>query len=82
MQITVNATGLELVAAWLSDHHIQGADHGHLNVHAWASDIEQHAADGNGAYFELRAHESLCGRPEIFELPSVGYDVAAEEEQD
>lgn len=78
MDINVNTAGLKIIAAWLADHHIDGAKLSHANVHAWAADIERHAADGNGAYFELRAQESQRGRAEVFDLPAHGYDVAGE----
>lgn len=76
MDITVNATGINMIAAWLADHHVGGAELTHANVHAWAAEVERHAEDGNGAYFELRAHESLAGRAEVFDLPAAGYDKA------
>lgn len=74
MNITINARGLELIAAWLADHHVSGTELTADNIRAWAAEAEQNAGNGNGAHFELRAHESIYGRPEIFDVPAEGFD--------
>lgn len=28
---------------------------------AWIADVEQHVADGNGSYFEIKAADSISG---------------------
>ncbi|MDA8444771.1 hypothetical protein [Paracidovorax valerianellae] len=76
MNINVNTTGLNMIAKWLADHHVSGVDLSDANVRSWAAEVERHAADSNGAYLELRAHESIRGRTEVFDLPDEGYDVA------
>lgn len=73
MNITINAHGLELIAAWLADHHVSGTELTADNIRAWAAEAEQNAGNGNGAHFELRAHESIYGRPEIFDVPDDGF---------
>lgn len=77
MQVaTINANGLTQIAAALAKHHKLGGDHFTTSmIQAWASEAEEHFADGNGCYIEIRAFDSTSGAPVEFTITPDGYDL-------
>lgn len=78
MQVAnINANGLNQIAAALAKHHKLGGNHFTPSmIQAWAADAEEHFANGNGCYFEIRAFDSASGACVEVTITPEGYDVA------
>lgn len=73
----VNAAGIREIAAFLAETHKLGGDHFTDDMlRAWAADAEAQLAEGNGASIEIRAHDAVTGRPEVFTVSDDGLDFA------
>jgi hypothetical protein len=73
--ITVNANGIEQIAAALGEFHRLGRDHFTADMlRAWAVDVETSHANGNGAEFEIRSFDSLSGAAVEVRIDAAGYD--------
>ena len=77
MQVaTINANGLNQIAAALAKHHKLGGDHfTRAMIQAWASEAEDHFAEGNGCYIEIRAFDSTSSAPVEVTITPEGYDL-------
>lgn len=77
MQVaTINANGLNQIAEALGVHHKLGRDHFTAPMlAAWASEAEEHFADGNGCYIEIRSFDSNSGAPVEVTITEDGYDI-------
>lgn len=68
---TVNDNGLAQIRAALDAHHKTPAI---ARAVGYARDVEQSILDGQGAEFELRAHETWKGRAVICRITDEGLD--------
>lgn len=57
---TVNEKGLARITEILSHNHRQ-KEFTEEMIFAWATEVENHEADGNGAYFEIHANDAVSG---------------------
>lgn len=73
--ITVNEAGLELIHNILKMAHTSTTPFTKSMLAAWASDVEESFARGNGACFEIPTCVSVEGRPMVFWLDLHHYDV-------
>ena len=71
---TVNVQGLKEIRDYLSDLHKQET-FTDAQVSAWAAEVEDSLNAGNGAEFEIKAHDSKSGHVELCRLDDEGYDV-------
>lgn len=78
--ITVNQSGLEFIAQALKEKHVRNDPFTVSMLAAWASDVENSWADGNGAGFEIPARVSVTGNPINVTMPAGTYDVIEIEE--
>lgn len=73
----INQKGLYKIKEFLTGNH-RNFQHEQPNkdqLHAWASEAEQHADDGNGCYIEIVSFDSVNCRAQIFELTENCFDV-------
>lgn len=78
----INQKGLYKIKEFLMKNH-RNFQHEQPNkdqLHAWASEAEQHADDGNGCYIEIPAIYSMQFRAQIFDLPEDCFDVVEVDE--
>ena len=77
MQVaTINANGLNQIAAALAKHHKLGGDHfTAAMIQAWASEAEESHGNGNGCYIEIRSFDSNSGVPVEVTITADGYDL-------
>jgi len=62
---TVNNKGIEQIANLLGEKHKLGKDHFTVPMlRAWAEEVDDSLAEGNGACFEIRAWDSASGHTE------------------
>jgi hypothetical protein len=71
---TVNKLGIKEIRGYLSDLHKQET-FTDAQVSAWATEVEDSLIAGNGAEFEIKAHESKSGHVELCRLDDEGYDI-------
>ena len=71
---TVNELGIKEIRGYLSDLHKQETFTA-AQVSAWASEVEDSLNAGNGAEFEIKAHESKSGHVELCRIDDEGYDI-------
>ena len=72
---TVNDNGLEQIANLLGEKHKLGKDHfTDSMLLAWAEEVDDSLADGNGACFEIRALDSVSGHTERCCITDKGLD--------
>lgn len=79
--ITVNQSGLEFIAQVLKESHVREEPFTLSMLAAWASDVENSWAEGNGAGFEIPARESVTGNPIEVTMPAGTYDVIEIDEE-
>ena len=73
---TVNATGLREIHEFLAKNHRLDITHfDHPMILAWAYDVEDSMAEGNGAEIELRSRDSLSGCTQTYTISDAGLDV-------
>lgn len=77
--ITVNQNGLKAIRTFLEISHVV-CEFSDSMIAAWASDIENSWAEGNGPCFEIPARYSLTGHPQIFCLSESSFDTYEVEE--
>lgn len=77
MQVaTINANGLNQIAAALAKHHKLGGEHfTPAMIQAWASEAEENHGSGNGCYVEIRSFDSVTGAPVEVTITAEGYDL-------
>lgn len=79
----VNEQGINEIKELLAANHKLGGDHfGPAELGAWASEVERHLSDGNGAYFEIRASDTVSGHTEIHYLSDDSIEWAGEDDDD
>lgn len=71
----VNGNGIEQIANLLCEKHKLGKDHfTDSMLLAWAEEVDDSLADGNGACFEIRAWDSVSGHTEFCCITDEGLD--------
>lgn len=81
--LAVNQLGLDEILRILTTNHRLGGDRfGPSELAAWAAEVEQHMADGNGQYFEIRAADAVSGQTEIHYLSDESIEWAGEDDED
>ncbi len=71
----VNDNGIEQIANLLGEKHKLGKDHfTDSMLLAWAEEVDDSLADGNGACFEIRAWDSVSGHTERCCITDEGLD--------
>lgn len=79
----VNEKGMQEIHSILAANHKLGGDRfGTAELSAWAADVEHHLANGNGAYIEIRAADSISGHTEIHTLSDDSVEWAGEDDED
>lgn len=78
--ITVNQNGLSSILAILDKNHRMNGSFTASMLAAWASDVENSWAEGNGACFEIAGRDSLTGNPQTFCLDATCFDIYEVEE--
>lgn len=79
----VNEQGLNEIKEFLAAHHKLGGDHFDREmIIAWAAVVERHLADGNGAFFEIRASDTVSGHAEIHYLSDDSIEWMGEDDDD
>lgn len=79
----VNERGLQEIHSILAVRHKLGGEHfDRAMLGAWAADVERHLADGNGAYFEIRASDTVSGHTEIHYLSDDSIEWMGEDDED
>ena len=76
----VNQTGIEEIRQFLSENHRQGDSLTPSMLQAWADEANFKMAEGNPAFIEIRAHESVHGRAQVYDLSPEGIDSDVVEE--
>lgn len=72
---TVNENGLEQIANLLGEKHKLGKDHfSRSMIWAWAEEVYDSLAEGNGACFEIRSWDSASGHTERCCITDEGLD--------
>lgn len=71
---TVNEQGLKEIRGYLFDLHKQET-FTDKQVSEWAAQVEDSLNAGNGAEFEIKAHESKSGHVELCRIDDEGYDI-------
>lgn len=72
---TINDNGLQQIAQALAKYHKLGAENlTVLAINARAQEAERSFDAGNGMTFEIRARDSVTGRPEEVTISPDGYD--------
>ena len=78
----VNEKGLKEIHGILAANHRLGGDHfDRAMLLAWAADVERHLDDGNGAYIEIRASDTVSGHAETHDLSPESIEWAGEDDE-
>jgi hypothetical protein len=71
---TVNDTGMAEIKQFLAAHHKNGANFGDAEIHAWASDAEFQAGEGNPPSIEVISWDSVSGCTIEYTISDAGID--------
>ena len=71
---TINQAGLEEIRQFLATYHNQGRDFTEAMLVAWCEEAEDSLGNGNPAMIEIKAHDSVKGRPVVLTISDEGVD--------